>query len=417
MPPTAAQVFVGDSEMAARCRALDWSATPLGPVGGWSQSLRTIVSALLASRHPMFLWWGPHLVQIYNDGFLPSFGYAGRDVAALGACGREYWTEIWPVIGPQIDAVLTRGEATWHEDHLVPIERNGRVEDVYWTYGYSPVRDDDGGIRGVLVVVQETTARVTALAERERLLAGERSARAAAEAANRAKADFLTVMSHELRTPLNAIGGYVELMEMGVHGPVTGSQREDLARILTSQRHLLGLINEVLDYAKLETGSVRYDLADVVACDALSAAVELVSPQVGAKGLVVTVVECAPGLAVRADPERLRQILINLLSNAIKFTERGGTITLEAESQGEGGSLPPRVALRVRDSGIGIAANRLEAIFEAFVQVNPRSTRTHEGTGLGLTISRDLARGMAGDLAVDSEMGVGSTFTLTLPRA
>jgi hypothetical protein len=106
----------------------------------------------------MFLWWGPELVQIYNDGYLPSFGTSGRDIAALGACGHEHWAEIWPIIGPQIEGVMTRAEATWHENDLVPIERNGHLEEVWWTYGYSPVRDDDGSVGGVLVVVQETPA-------------------------------------------------------------------------------------------------------------------------------------------------------------------------------------------------------------------------------------------------------------------
>ncbi len=111
-------IFPSDSEMADRCRAFDWSRTALGPVERWSQSLCTVVATMLSSRHPMFLWWGPELTQIYNDGYKPSFGTSGRDVAALGARGREHWDEIWPIIGPQIEDVLQRGEATWHEDQL-----------------------------------------------------------------------------------------------------------------------------------------------------------------------------------------------------------------------------------------------------------------------------------------------------------
>lgn len=148
-------------EMGSRIRAFDWAATPIGSPAQWSNSLRSIVSMLLGTRHPMFLWWGPELVQFYNDAYRPSLG-TDRHPAALGACGREFWAEIWPAIGPQIDAVMTRGESTWNEDHLVPISRNGRVEEVYWTYSYSPVRDDDGEVGGTLVVVQEQTARVIA---------------------------------------------------------------------------------------------------------------------------------------------------------------------------------------------------------------------------------------------------------------
>ena len=149
--------------MARLTRAFDWSATPLGPVHSWSASLRTTVSTLLASRHAMFLWWGPELIQFYNDGYRPSLG-PDRHPSALGARGRECWAEIWPIIGPEVESVLAGGEATWHEDHLVPITRGDRVHDVYWSYSYSPVRDDDGSVGGVLVTVQETTRRV--LAER-----------------------------------------------------------------------------------------------------------------------------------------------------------------------------------------------------------------------------------------------------------
>ena len=264
----------------------------------------------------------------------------------------------------------------------------------------------------------EDRALATALAqqcaqafERARLFAAERAARAEAERANRGKSEFLAVMSHELRTPLNAIGGYAELLEMGIRGPVTAQQREDLRRIQTSQRHLLGLNNEVLNYAKLETGSVHYDLTTVRVRDALATAEALVAPQVEAKGLALAVGDVPPTLAARVDAEKLRQILVNLLSNAVKFTDRGGRIELACEARGE------QVRLAVRDTGIGIPADQRERIFEPFVQVRADLTRTAEGTGLGLAISRDLARGMGGDLAVESAVGAGSTFTLTLPRA
>ncbi|MBW3628774.1 MAG: hypothetical protein KY464_05685 [Gemmatimonadetes bacterium] len=231
----------------------------------------------------------------------------------------------------------------------------------------------------------------------------------AAEEANRVKGQFLATMSHELRTPLNAIGGYAELMEMGLRGPVTAEQHADLLRIQASQRHLLGLINEVLNYAKLETGAVHFHLENVPAREVVASSESLVTPQAKAKGLLLEVTPCEEDVTVRADAEKLLQILANLLSNAIKFTERGGRVSLWCGISGDA------VLFRVSDSGIGIPTDKLEEIFEPFVQVRSDLTRTAEGTGLGLAISRDLARGMAGELVAESVPGSGSTFTLTLP--
>jgi PAS domain S-box-containing protein len=809
--PTARQtdpLFAGPGEMRALCRSHDWAATSLGPVSDWPISLRSVVSLLLGSRNPMFLFWGPDLIQFYNDAYRPSLGSAGPDgrhPRALGMHGREFWTDIWEAIGPQIEQVMTTGEATWHEDQYLPIERNGRLDDVWWTYSYGPVIDDDGRVNGVLVVCQETTQRVVAERERERLLsqaaqahrriesildqiadehltmdadfriltvnraavqaldtprdalvglthweafpasigthveqryrrvmrdrveahfthhyvgeghdrfleidayptdeggialfwrdvskrvraetalreseallraifdatyeyiglitpdgdildcnraslefagntrddvvgvkfwdspwfahtpgapaqlrasiaraaAGEfvryeatllrptgepvtfdfslhpvrdadgnivfivpegrnitdrkraeealresearyrterarlaevfrqapsflavlrgphyifelandayysvvghrrlvglplleampemrdqvflelldrvrdtgepyvghevpiqlartpgaepeerfvdfvyqplteadgtvsgiaahghdvteqvrsrreierllavsEQARAEAEAANHVKAQFLTTMSHELRTPLNAIGGYTELLHMGIRGRLNQDQEQFVERIQSSQRHLLGLINEVLSFAKLETGAVRYRVTDVDVRAVLDAAQSLVMPQALARGLQLTPMQSEAGLLALADAEKLRQIVVNLLSNAVKFTQSGGSISLSAERRAD------LVHIAVSDTGIGIEPDKQSVIFDPFVQVHSELTRPYDGTGLGLAISRDLARAMGGDLTVVSTFGQGSTFTLTLPAA
>jgi signal transduction histidine kinase len=247
--------------------------------------------------------------------------------------------------------------------------------------------------------------------EAERAQAAAETARKTAEAASRSKSEFLAVMSHELRTPLNAITGYAELIEMGIRGPVTPEQRADLARIQRSHRHLVGLINGVLNHSRLEAGAVHYLVQDVALDEVLATCEALAAPQVSAKGLALAFVGCDPALKVRADPEKLQQIMLNLMSNAVKFTEPGGHITL--------GCTPgiDTVAVRVTDTGHGIPAEQIERIFEPFVQLDARLARTHDGVGLGLSISRELARGMGGDLTVESTPGTGSTFTLLVPRA
>jgi signal transduction histidine kinase len=292
------------------------------------------------------------------------------------------------------------GEPVHYETTIVRHTGETRTFDV----SFHPIRNERDE---VMFVVPEGRD----ISDRRRLLDESEQARADAEAANRVKSEFLAIMSHELRTPLNAIGGYTDLIEMGIRGPVTPAQREDLHRIRMSQRHLLGLINEVLNYAKIETGTVEFDVADVNVRDVLNAAESLVAPQARAKGLTLAVADCPATLIARADSEKVRQILVNLLSNAVKFTEQGGAIEISCRADDS------RVVVRIRDTGIGIPADKLDAIFAPFVQVHAGSTRRHDGTGLGLAISRDLARGMGGDLTVESALGTGSTFMLSLPLA
>jgi len=238
-------------------------------------------------------------------------------------------------------------------------------------------------------------------------------ARAEAESANAAKAEFLTTMSHELRTPLNAIGGYAQLVELGVYGPITDGQAQALTRIQQSQQHLLGLINSVLNYAKLEAGRVDYDLADVSLGETLAAVETLTAPLARTKGVALVVEHDGDRAIARADGDKVRQVLINLLSNAIKFTDAGGRVTLSSASDAARGT----VSVCVADTGHGIAPRNLSRVFDPFIQVGRNLSSSHEGTGLGLAISRDLARGMGGELSAESTVGEGSVFTLTMPAA
>jgi PAS domain S-box-containing protein len=233
---------------------------------------------------------------------------------------------------------------------------------------------------------------------------------AEAETANRAKGEFLAAMSHELRTPLNAIGGYTQLLQMGIGGPVTDAQSGHLARIQRSQEHLLGVISDILSFSRIEAGQVEYVIASVPWRAALDAILPMIELQASTRGLILRTGFVAPELLVRADSAKLEQIVLNLLSNAVKFTESGGTIDVSCGTQSD------CTWLRVRDTGIGISAEQTERIFAPFAQVGRSLATPVEGTGLGLSISREFAHGMSGELSVESEAGVGSTFTLRLPR-
>jgi signal transduction histidine kinase len=319
-----------------------------------------------------------------------------------------------------LDRVRATGEPFIGRDVEIVYDRrgDGSAESAFLNLLYYPFYSSPGVIDGVIAVVSEVTEEVKArrdadLARQdaETARAAADAARQAAEAANRAKSDFLAVMSHELRTPLNAIGGYVDLIEMGIHGPVSDAQRDALERVGRSQRHLLGLINDVLNLARIETGRVDYTIERVELRPVVNELAPMIQPQLGTKRLRYDVHLGDDGLALQGDHDKVVQILLNLLSNAIKFTPDGGRVELRTALDHDA------VRVEVRDTGIGIPADKLEAIFEPFVQVRADRARTRDGAGLGLSISRDLARGMGGDLRAESVENEGSTFILTLPLA
>lgn len=254
----------------------------------------------------------------------------------------------------------------------------------------------------------------TALKTAERAQRAAETARREAEAANQAKSAFLATMSHELRTPLNAIGGYVDLLLEGVRGPLNEQQAADLRRVRRAGTHLLGLINNVLHLAKLEAGQVVLDVAELAAQEILVAASTMIEPQAVKNGLAFTYEPCDPRLMVVGDRDKALQIVLNLLSNATKFTPSGGSVTLSCAACGSNVS---QVCITVRDTGRGVPADQLERIFDPFVQVGRRPSASDEGAGLGLAISRELARAMGGDITVDSTPGSGSAFSLRLPAA
>lgn len=261
-----------------------------------------------------------------------------------------------------------------------------------------------------LRIAEDLAARASLAIENALLFEKAETARAHAEAADAAKSQFLAAMSHELRTPLNAIAGYAELIAVGVHGPVTDKQREALERITRSQKTLLSLINDILNFSKLQAGFIQVATEEISMASILGTLEDWVEPQLRAKKLRYSYDACPDDLRVRGDRDKIQQVMLNLLSNAVKFTPAGGDISVTCTYDDN------EVRITVRDTGPGIPPDKLEAIFEPFVQVDRGVQSTYQGTGLGLAISRDLARAMKGNLVVGSSSQKGSEFIFTLPR-
>jgi PAS domain S-box-containing protein len=386
------------------------------------------------------------IIRSWNAGAERTFGYKAHEII-----GKSVLTLIPPDLQHEEDAILARLSRGERIDHFetTRLRKDGSRIDV--SLSVSPIRDEKGDIVGATKIARDITESkrlqrlereaaeqlqelateleqqveeaqslqeeleqtneqlAGALRDAESASEAADKARIAAEQANAAKSQFLATMSHELRTPLNAISGYVELLEMGLRGPLTELQRHDLTRIRQSQETLLRLIEDVLSFAKLESGRLEYRF-ESVRLDTLLASLEaFVSPRLAQKGLTYRVEPCGGDVVVFVDRAKVEQIALNLLSNAVKFTDHGG---LEVRCL----ATATHIRIAVRDTGPGIRQEFLETIFEPFVQGERTLSRVGEGTGLGLAISRQLARAMGGDIAVESSPGKGSNFTLILPR-
>jgi PAS domain S-box-containing protein len=337
------------------------------------------------------------------------------------------------VVGSPLAIFYPEEEAEHAATHLRIATSEGRFEEDGWRVKkdgtrfwahvvINAIRGERGELLGFVDVAGDLTDRHRAELARETYLQQERRARAEADAANRAKSQFLATMSHEIRTPINAILGYSDLLDMELKGPLTPGQREQVERIQKSSQHLLGLVNDVLDLSKVEAGEMSVDARPAPLRATARAALELVEPQAAAKGIVLSdVSDCGANVQFVGDDDRVRQILLNLLSNAVKFTKPEGSVTIrcavartapeEARLHGPG----PWTLMEVADTGVGIPSDQQVRVFEPFTQVEGGYTRTQGGTGLGLAISRHLARLMGGDLIVASTPDEGSRFTLWLP--
>jgi signal transduction histidine kinase len=559
--PRSGSMAAAASEMGARIAAFDWLKTSLGRAETWPRSLRATLGIVLSSRYPMFVWWGRDLVNFYNDAYSPMLGQ--RHPWALGQSAREIWREIWGTVGPQAESVIVRGQATWSEDQLLIMERNGYAEETYFTYSYSPITDDDGSIGGLFCAVIENTERVLgerrlralrqlaatsdartvesacALASRAladnahdvafalvylreadgkrlrlassagipsnhpwapaevdlaathdepwpyaKALAGQstvlsglpasaalpggpwpepvttamvlplarrgqreeaglivvgasprrafderyksffelvadgvanaianahgyeaetRRAEALAEL-DRQKTAFFSNVSHEFRTPLTLMLGPLE-EEIARQDDSVSRERLEIAH--RSSLRLLKLVNTLLDFSRLEAGRAQGSFAPIDLAHATEDIASVFRSAMEKAGLRFTV-ECAPlPEPVHVDRDMWEKIVLNLLSNALKHTFTG-EVRVWLEWHGD------HVALCVRDTGVGIPKDESDRVFERFHRVLGAHARSHEGTGIGLALVQELARLHGGDARVESELGKGSTFTVTV---
>jgi len=342
-------------------------------------------------------------VRSWNEGAQRIAGYSADDIIGQHL-SRFYPAEDVAAGKPPRELEIAASEGRFEEEAW-RVRKDGTL---FWANVIlTTLRSQKGELLGYVKVTRDLTERRAA---QERAIADARRL-AEAEASSRAKSEFLAAMSHELRTPLNAIGGYTELLEVGVAGDVSPQQREYLVRIRAAQQHLLSLINDLLNYSRIEAGQVTYDIAPVALNPLLTRVCELVEVQANNKGLTLSISECKEDVVAQADRVKVEQIVLNLVSNAIKFTPRRGAVSLSCGRAGN------NVFIEVADTGPGIAQEKHNAVFEPFVQLGRSLTQVQEGAGLGLAISRDLARAMHGDVTLASIPEQGARFTLTLPRA
>jgi PAS domain S-box-containing protein len=340
-------------------------------------------------------------IASWNDGAQRIKGYTADEI--IGRHFSTFYTAEDNASGkPARELVIASREGKYEEEGW-RVRKDGTL---FWaSVLITALHAADGTLLGYVKVTRDLTERRAA---QERALSDTRRI-AEVEATNRTRSEFLASLSHELRTPINGTLGYLDLIDMGIGGDVSEQHRDYLGRMRRSQEHLLRIINDLLNYSRIEAGRVEYDAAPVVLDLVVGHVLPMVEPQAATKGIDVVPPACDPTLVAIADRGKVEQIALNLLSNAVKFTPPGGHVAVRCDRTGD------RVRLVVADDGPGIPPTQQSAIFEPFVQLGRSLTSGHEGTGLGLAISRDLARAMGGELTVDDTPGGGATFALALP--
>ncbi|HEY9659430.1 MAG TPA: hybrid sensor histidine kinase/response regulator, partial [Allocoleopsis sp.] len=393
-------------EIGARIQAFDWSATPIGPIESWSQSLLIALQILLLSKFPMQILWGSEYIQFYNDAYIPIAGK--KHPMALGQRGAECWQEVWDFAGPLLDSVMKTGTATWSEDQLLVLERNGYPEECYFTFSYTPIWETSGIVGGIFIAINETTQKILSERRERELRVEAQTAKASAERANHLKDQFLAVLSHELRSPLNPILGWAKLLLSREFDETI--IRRALETIERNAKLQAQMIDDLLDVSRILREKLVLNLSPVHLTPIVEDALETVHATATTKAIQLhTQLDKAP-FQVLADANRLKQVIWNLLSNAVKFTPQGGKVTLQLNY------IDSAAQLRISDTGKGISADFLPHVFDHFRQADNTTTRIFGGLGLGLAIAKQIVDLHGGTIEADSGgEGKGATFTVNLP--
>lgn len=394
-----------NSECINLFNSINWAQHPLGLPDKWPQSLHSTLSILFYSKFPMFLWWGPDLYCFYNDAYRPSLGKTGKHPAAMGEKGNVVWPEIWDVIYPEIEQVMNGGEATWHEDLYLPIFRNNRMEDVYWTYSYSPVIGESEKVVGVLVTCNETTEKIINAKQLLNLTDQLKINEAALLHSNEALEHFAYVASHDLQEPLRMVTSFMGLLKNKYSHQLDEKANVYIDYAIDGGKRMQKMIADLLELSRTGFEVVK-ELVDMN--DVLKEVMQNICKLIDETGTKIIATSELPVLEIyRSEMIRLLQ---NLFSNAIKFRKK----VIDPEIKIKATETNDEWLFTIQDNGIGIEHDKFERIFEVFVRLH--SQEAYEGTGIGLAVCKKVVEHHGGRIWIESEEGQGTTFYFNIQK-
>jgi len=424
----------GAGEMGQLISEYDWFKTSLGSIEKWPQSLKITLGLMLHSAFPMFLFWGEDLLCFYNDAYRPSLGNDGKH-PAIGKRAKEVWPEIWDFIGPLIDKVINTAQPVWFEDQLVPIFRNGKIEDVWWTFSYSPVYCDRGEVAGMLVTCTETTDKVKNLRtikENEQQLkhltltleekVKERTAEielknTALQKMNKELESFAYISSHDLQEPLRKIQTFVTRISEKESQNLTVKGKEMFHRMQLAAKRMQTLIEDLLTYSRTNTSERKFETTDLNKI--MQEVKEDLKEEIKEKKATIEATELCEANII---PFQFRQMMHNLIGNALKFSNPETPPHIKIKGHIEKGinldhkKLSPQnkyCHISVIDNGIGFEKEYHEKIFELFQQLHGKAE--YSGTGIGLAIVKKIVENHEGMITATSELNKGATFDIFIP--